>query len=315
MTIILLGAQGQLGWELGATLAPLGHILHFNRRQADLADLEGLEKLVRKLKPRIIVNAAAYTNVDQAEINSQQAHLVNARAPELLARLAAELGFWLVHYSTDYVFDGKKTGSYTENDFPNPLNVYGQSKLDGDEAIMSSGCRHLIFRTSWVFSRDGHSFPRTILDKAKHESTLSIVADQFGSPTSVELLAGATALALRTVLSSQNNDLSGLYNLVSSGSVSWHEYAVYLATKASELGWELLAKPQTIAACDSPMGGARTIRPSNSRLDTSKLTQILGLTLPPWQYYIDRVLWAWTKMENSTPNFTTKDQVIPKYHH
>lgn len=294
MSIILLGAQGQLGWELGATLAPLGHVLPFSHHQADLTDLEALEELVRKIKPRVIVNAAAHTKVDQAEAEPELAHLINAKAPELLARLAEESGIWLVHYSTDYVFDGKKTTPYTEDDTPAPLNVYGQSKLDGDEAILASGCRHLIFRTSWVFSANGHSFPRTILDKAKHKDTLSVVDDQFGSPTSVELLASATTLALQTALNTKD-DLSGLYHLVSAGGVSWHEYAVYLITRARQMGWKLLAQPETIQACGSVAGDRQAVRPANSRLNTSKFSQTWSLTPPPWTYYVDRALEAWTK--------------------
>ncbi|MDR1920784.1 MAG: dTDP-4-dehydrorhamnose reductase [Candidatus Adiutrix sp.] len=294
MTILLLGAQGQLGWELGAALAPLGRVLHLSRREADLSNLEALAALVRKTAPRVIVNAAAHTRVDQAEAEPELAHLINAEAPGLLAELAGETGAWLVHYSTDYVFDGAKDGPYTEDDAPAPLNVYGRSKLAGDELIMKSGCRHLIFRTSWVFAGEGKNFPRSILELARLESSFSVTADQFGAPTSVELLAAATALALNLALRGAD-DLSGLYNLTAAGSVSWHQYAVYVVRRAGELGWGLSAAPERIAPRPADDGGRAAKRPANSRLATAKFARAFGLAPPPWQYYVDRLLWTWTR--------------------
>ena len=287
--ILLLGAQGQLGWELGGTLGPLGDIIALSRKQADLTDLPKLSNIVKEINPQVIVNAAAYTQVDKAESEPSLAHIINAQAPELLANLAKETGAWLVHYSTDYVFDGTKDSPYTEDDAPSPLNAYGCSKLAGDQAIMASGCRHLIFRTSWVYSMHGHSFPKAILTKAKQEKTLSVVSDQVGSPTCVEFLAGATVLALKESLLAENN-LSGLYNLVSSGYVSWHEYAVYLVSKAQEAGWELLAHPENIASRLTDKNGPQAQRPANSRLNTTKFRQTFGLVSPPWQYYAQRFL-------------------------
>ena len=294
MAILLLGAQGQLGWELGASLSTLGRVYHFGREQADLSRPDQLEQLVRKIQPRIIINAAAHTQVDQAESEPELAHLINAEAPGLLARLAKETDAWLVHYSTDYVFDGRKDGAYTEEDAPDPLNVYGRSKLAGDQAIMDSGCRHLIFRTCWVFSAAGRNFPRTILDLALKEDTISVVADQYGSPTGVELLSSATALALNQALRS-DVDLSGLYNLTASGYVNWHDYAVYVIKRALDLGWGLLARPEKVAPRGSNDSGRAARRPANSRLDTGKFQKTFDLSPPSWQYYVDRVLWAWTK--------------------
>ena len=296
MTILLLGAQGQLGWELGASLSTLGQVWHFGRKEADLSSLADLEALVRRIKPRVIINAAAHTKVDQAETEPALAHTVNAEAPGLLARLAREYSAWLVHYSTDYVYDGKKDGPYAETDTGAPLNVYGRTKLAGDLAVMESGCRHLIFRTSWVFSQHGRNFPKTILELARQEDNFAVVADQYGSPTGVELISSATALALSQAIR-RADDVSGLYNLVASGYVSWHQYAIYVVTRARELGWSLLAKPGNIRPRSTEDGGRKAVRPTNSRLSTEKFQQTFGLTPPPWQYYVDRVLWAWTKAE------------------
>ncbi len=294
MTILLLGAQGQLGWELGASLSALGKVFHFGRKEADLSRLDDLRKLVLAIKPTVIVNAAAHTQVDQAEDEPLLAEAVNARAPALLASLAKELGAWLIHYSTDYVFDGQKDGVYTEEDAAAPLNVYGRTKLAGDKAIMASGCRHLIFRTSWVFGPHGRNFPRGILELAGREDNFAVVADQFGGPTGVELLSSATALALDQARRA-GEDLSGLYNLVGAGFVNWYEYARYVVKKAGELGWRLSAKPDSIIPRGTEESGRKAKRPANSRLSTEKFTRVFGLTPPPWQYYVDRVLWHWTR--------------------
>ncbi len=310
MTILLLGAQGQLGWELGASLSTLGRVCHFGREEADLSRLEPLGRLVRKVRPRIIINAAAHTKVDQAEAEPELAHLVNAEAPGLLARLAQELEAWLVHYSTDYVFDGRKDGPYTEDDPPSPLNVYGRSKLAGDQAIRDSGCRHLIFRTSWVFSAGGHNFPKAILERAHKEESLTVVDDQFGSPTGVELLSSATALALGQALRAgeEGGRFSGLYHLTASGYVSWHEYAVYVIRRARELGWGLLATPERVNPRSSAENAPAARRPANSRLSTDKFQKTFGLTPPPWQYYVDRLLWSWTRTR--VPTAAPKKQLL-----
>ncbi len=298
MSILLLGAQGQLGWELGASLSSLGRVFHFGRKQADLSRPDDLEALVMKIKPKVIVNAAAYTKVDQAEDEPELARLINAEAPARLAALAKKTEAWLVHYSTDYVYDGLKDGVYEEDDPTSPLNVYGRSKLAGDEAVMKCGCRHLIFRTSWVFSESGQNFPRAILELARRESDLSVVADQFGSPTGVELISSATALALNQALS-HGSDLSGLYNLVAAGYTNWHGFAVYLVKRALELGWGLLVKPENIKTRTTDQSGRAARRPANSRLSTEKFQKVFQLSPSPWQYYADRLLWAWTRAQGA----------------
>ena len=301
MIILLLGAQGQLGWELGANLAPLGRVLSFGRQEADLSRLDELQKQVKQIKPDVIVNAAAYTQVDQAESAPGLAGLVNAEAPALLAYLAKEIGAWMVHYSTDYVFDGSKDGSYTEDDATSPLNIYGQSKLAGDQAIMASGCRHLIFRTSWVYSIHGRNFPKTILELASREETLTVVDDQYGSPTGTEFLASATALALNQVIGNDDSGKSGLYNLVAAGYTNWHQYAQYVVGLGLNLGWNLLVSPEKINPRSTVESGRAARRPANSRLDTAKFTRTFNLVPPPWQYYVDRLLRAWIKVDKPAP--------------
>ena len=295
MNILLLGAQGQLGWELGASLSPLGQVIHYGREQADLTDQVKLEKLVRQARPGVIVNAAAHTEVDQAEAEPRLAGQINAEAPARLAALAKDSEAWLVHYSTDYVFDGRKDGWYTEDDPPAPLNVYGRTKLEGDQAIQASGCRHLIFRTSWVFSAHTRNFPRSILELAFKEESFAVTADQFGCPTSVELLSSATALALYQALTG-SEDRSGLYHLASSGATNWHGYAVYLVQRALQLGWKLQARPESVSPAPASDSGRPARRPANSRLSTAKFSAAFGLTPPPWQYYVDRLLWTWSSL-------------------
>lgn len=293
MNILLLGSEGRLGWELGAGLSALGRLHLCGHEEADFTRPDRLEKLVRRLSPGVIVNAAAHTAVDQAEKEPRPAELVNAEAPARLARLARELSAWLVHYSTDYVYDGGKDGWYSEEDPTAPLSVYGRSKLAGDEAIISSGCRHLIFRVSWLFSARGPSFPRSILELAHNKESFSVTADQFGAPTGVELLSGVTALALGRVLGS-GQDLSGLYNLAAAGETNWHGFAVYLVAQARRLGWDLAARPENISPAPSSASGRPARRPANSRLSTAKLARVFGLTPPPWTYYADRLLKLWT---------------------
>jgi len=295
MKILLLGSDGQVGWKLGASLAPLGQLFAPGRHEADLENLESIRRVVRHCHPALIVNAAAYTAVDQAESEPESAFRCNAEAPALLAAEAKRLDALLVHYSTDYVFDGTKTDPYAEEDQPNPLNVYGQSKLAGDEAIIQTACRHLIFRTSWVFSDRGHNFARTILRLAQEREELTVVADQFGAPTSAELLAEGTALALYHIMHHPEGSRSmGLYNLAAAGETNWRDYAVYLTEKASEMGWDIKAgseKIKPLATIDFPRPA---LRPSNSRLSTVKFQNTFGLIPPHWSYHVDRALNIWS---------------------
>jgi dTDP-4-dehydrorhamnose reductase len=292
MKILLLGKDGQVGWELQRALAPLGELRACGRSDADLADPESLRALVRAVAPGIIVNTAAYTAVDEAESDRLAAHACNAVAPGVLAEEAAALGAWLVHYSTDYVFDGSKEGAWVETDAVNPLSVYGHTKVDGEERIRASGAMHLILRTSWVFAARGGNFARTMLRLAKERETLSVVADQHGAPTGAELLADATALALHRIagLGSDARRLSGTYHLAASGSVSWHAYARHVLAQAQAHGAVLKAGPECVQPIAAGAFPAPAVRPANSRLDCSKFCASFGLVLPDWRYHVNRMI-------------------------
>ena len=288
MKILLLGSTGQVGWELQRSLAPLGDVTACDRAKADMSDLDGLRALVRAAKPDTIVNAAAYTAVDKAESEPDLATRVNAAAVELLAEEAKQAGALLVHYSTDYVFDGKKAGAYIETDAASPLSRYGLSKYQGEEAIRAAGGRHLIFRTSWVYAPRGKNFPTTILNLARTREELKIVADQIGAPTSTELIADVTALALRRL--ERSEALVGTYHLTAAGETSWHAYARLLVRLAATKGYALKAVPERIlpiATADYPTPAKRI---ANSRLATDKLRAAFGLTLPPWDAHLGRFL-------------------------
>ena len=267
--ILLTGARGQVGWELRRTLACLGEVVALDSRTLNLADADAVRRTVRDVAPRIIVNAAAYTAVDKAESEPELARAVNALAPGILAEEAGRLGALLVHYSTDYVFDGAKAAPYSEDDPPRPINAYGRSKLAGEQAIQAVGCRHLIFRTSWVYGLRGQNFLRTLQRLAKEKDQISIVADQIGAPTWSRMIAGATALALRGELP------DGIYHMTSAGSTSWHGFAQ--AILAAQ-GWAGRLDP--IPARDYPLPAQR---PANSRLDNGKLAAVCGLALPEWR--------------------------------
>ena len=269
MKILLVGKNGQVGWQLARSLAPLGDVIVHDRKSLDLSDANAICNLVRDVKPAIIVNAAAYTAVDKAESEQAAAHAINAQAPRVLADEARKLGALLVHYSTDYVFDGTKVGSYVETDTTNPGSLYGRSKLEGELAIQTSGCRHLIFRTSWVFGPRGGNFLLTILRLAGERNELKIVDDQFGAPTSSGMIADATAHALRV------GGAEGLFHLTASGRTSWYGFAREIF-KTADLN--TLVTPITSAQYPT---AAR--RPLNSSLDCSKLSKVFGYTPPPWQ--------------------------------
>ena len=288
MKIVLLGAQGQLGWELQRSLAPLGELHALDRRHADLSQPEQLVRTVRALHPDVVVNAAAHTAVDQAESEPEVAHTVNAAAPAALAQLAAELGAWLVHYSTDYVFDGRGTRPWQELDATGPRNVYGRSKLAGEQAITTSGCQHLIFRTSWVYAARGGNFAKTMLRLAQERERLTVIDDQHGAPTGADLIADVSAHALRTATA--RPELAGLYHLVAAGETSWHGYAQHAIAHARALRPTLGWRVQEIAPVPTSAFPTPAQRPHNSRLDTRKLQQAFGLTLPPWQHGVDRLL-------------------------
>ena len=291
MKILLLGKNGQVGWQLQRALAPLGEIVALERKDAggDLADPQGLTAAVRAAKPQVIVNAAAYTAVDKAESEPQLARLINTEAPAALAREAAASGALLVHYSTDYVFDGSGSAPWQESDATGPLNVYGATKLAGEQAIAASGCAHLTFRTSWVYAAHGDNFIKTMLRLAATRERLTVIDDQKGAPTGAELIADVTAHAISQTL--QQPAKAGLYHLTAAGEASWFDYAQYvlaLARQARPQGVKTAASGvQPIASSQYP---AAARRPLNSRLDTRRLQAVFGLTLPHWQAGVARVL-------------------------
>ncbi|QJP07249.1 dTDP-4-dehydrorhamnose reductase [Pseudomonas multiresinivorans] len=289
--ILLLGANGQVGWELQRALAPLGILVTCDRQRGDLENLAGLRALLEAERPKIIVNAAAYTAVDKAEFDFDRARRINAEAVELLAGFAAERGAWLVHYSTDYVFDGRGDQPFTEDARPNPLNVYGRTKLEGEQAISRSGCRHLILRTSWVYAARGANFAKTILRLAAERDELRVIADQTGAPTSAELIADITAQMIAQLQRRPDAQaLAGVYHLVATGAVSWHGYAQFVIEQATHLGLALRSLPERvvpIATADYPLPAPR---PHNSRLDTAKLQETFGLILPAWEVHVKRML-------------------------
>lgn len=276
MKILLTGSNGQLGHELKRELAPLGELIACDRARLDLADTDALCATVRRVAPAIIINAAAWTAVDAAETDHATAFAINTVAPGILAEEAKRLGAVLIHYSTDYVFDGAKPTPYTEDDMPAPLSVYGASKLAGEQAIAAVGCRHLILRTSWVFGTHGQNFMKTILRLAQERDTLDVVADQFGAPTWSRHLAVATALLL-----AREETPQGVHHLAAAGEASWHEYAQTLCAEAQKLG--LLARVPEIRRITSADFSRPAPRPANSRLDCSRLRHATGIALPDWR--------------------------------
>jgi len=293
MKILLLGKNGQVGWELQRSLAPLGELVacDFDSPQplrADFAQPESLAALVRAVRPDVIVNAAAHTAVDKAECEPELARALNATAPGVLAREAAALGAVLVHYSTDYVFDGSGHTPRDERALTGPLSVYGRTKLEGEQLVSGSGCRHLILRTSWVYSARGGNFARTMLRLAAEREELKVIDDQIGAPTGAELLADVTAHALRAV--DADPARCGLYHCAAAGETSWHGYARFVIEWARARGHALMVAPDavhTVSTRDYPTAAAR---PLNSRLDTRRLQQTFGLVLPPWQQGVERML-------------------------
>lgn len=292
MKILLLGKNGQVGWELQRSLAPLGELLALDSRSpdycGDLSDLSGLAATVQRFAPDVIVNAAAYTAVDKAESEPQQAHRVNAEAPAVLAREAKRLNALLVHYSTDYVFAGNGETPWQETDPVAPLSVYGSSKLEGEQAIQASGCAHLIFRTSWVYAARGNNFAKTMLRLARERDSLNVIDDQFGTPTGADLLADVTAHAIRTVR--QRPELSGLYHLAAAGEITWCRYARFVLEQAQAAGVDLKVTPAMVGAITTDAYPTPAKRPNNSRLNTQKLQNAFVLRLPEWQAGVARML-------------------------
>ncbi|MFP1683041.1 dTDP-4-dehydrorhamnose reductase [Alloalcanivorax sp. C16-1] len=301
MTILLLGKNGQVGWELQRALAPLGVVIALGRHSSnglcgDLAKLDDLRKTIREIKPTIIVNAAAYTAVDRAEEERELARIINAEAPAVLAEEAKARDALLTHYSTDYVFDGSGTRPWQEQDQAMPINHYGATKYAGEQAIQATGCRHLIFRTSWVYATKGNNFLGTMAKLIEERDSLKVVGDQVGAPTGSELIADVTALALRET--QKNPEISGIFNLAASGETSWHGYATFIAKWFQRQHVPLRATPDRIQSVPTAAWPTQAVRPLNSRLDSGKLERALGLRLPAWQRGVERSL-------TERRNFTT----------
>jgi dTDP-4-dehydrorhamnose reductase len=289
MKILLLGKNGQVGFELQRSLAPLGEVLALDRNSTshcgDLSNLEGLAETVRVFRPQVVVNAAAYTAVDKAESDQTTAHLINALAPEVLSRSCAAIDALLVHYSTDYVFDGSGQKAWVETDATGPVNVYGRSKLAGEQGIAKQGAKHLIFRTSWVYGTEGGNFAKTMLRLAQERDKMAVINDQFGAPTGAALLADVTAMSLQ-----QPQALSGIYHLAAAGETTWHAYAQYVLQTAKRLKPELDYKVKEVAAVSTSEFPTPAQRPLNSRLNCSKLQNALHCQLPDWQKGVDALL-------------------------
>ncbi len=295
MKVLLLGRNGQVGWELQRSLAPLGELVALDRHSTledggcgDLNDLDGLRETVRRLRPDVIVNAAAHTAVDKAESEPELARALNATAPGALAEAAHAVGALLVHYSTDYVFDGSGTAPWTEDAATGPLSVYGQTKLEGEQLIEASGARHLIFRTSWVYAARGANFAKTMLRLAMERERLTVIDDQFGAPTGAELIADVTAHAIRQTL--HEDPRCGTYHLAAAGETTWNGYARFVLETARALKPDLVMKAQDVAPVPTSSFPTPARRPLNSRLDTTHLRKSFGLSMPHWQHGVRRML-------------------------
>ena len=292
MNILLLGKGGQVGWELQRSLSVLGQVtaLDFDSQAhcGDFANPEGVRDTVRQLRPQVIVNAAAHTAVDKAESEPEFARLLNATTPGLVAEEAARLGAWLVHYSTDYVFDGSGTRPWVETDTPAPLSVYGATKLEGEQRIQQSGCQHLILRTSWVYAARGGNFAKTMLRLGQERERLTVIDDQLGAPTGADLLADVTAHAIRH-LQHRPQD-GGLYHCVAAGETTWHSYAKFVLEHASKAQQAIKIIAKEVAPVPTSAFPTPATRPHNSRLATAKLQTTFGLQLPHWQTGVARML-------------------------
>lgn len=290
MNILLFGKTGQVGWELQRALAPLGNLIALDVQSkdycGDFSNPEGIAETVRAIKPDVIVNAAAHTAVDKAESERDFAELLNATSVEAIAKEAAKIGAWVVHYSTDYVFPGDGETPWQETDATAPLNVYGQTKLNGEKALQANCAKHLIFRTSWVYAGKGNNFAKTMLRLAKERTELSVINDQIGAPTGAELLADCTAHAIRVALAKP--EVAGMYHLVASNTTTWYDYAALVFEQAREAGIELAINKLNAVPTSAYPTPAK--RPQNSRLNTEKFQRNFDLVLPSWDIGVKRML-------------------------
>lgn len=292
MKILLFGKGGQVGWELQRSLSVLGEVTALDHDSTehcgDFANPAGVADTVRALRPDVIVNAAAHTAVDKAESEPEYARTLNATAPGAIAHEAARLGAWLVHYSTDYVFDGSGTRPWVETDTPAPLSVYGRTKLEGEQLIAQAGGRHLILRTSWVYAARGGNFAKTMLRLAQERERLTVIDDQWGAPTGADLLADVTAHALRHL--QQRPEDAGLYHCVAAGETHWNAYAKFVLEQAQKAQPAIKIKATEVAPVPTSAFPTPAVRPHNSRLDTRKLQATFGLQMPHWRQGVARML-------------------------
>lgn len=291
-TFLVTGSNGQVGFELRRSLAPLGKIVALDRSSCDLSRPDDIRRVMREYQPDVIVNPAAYTAVDKAESEPELAFAINGTAVEVLAAEAKALGSLLVHYSTDYVFDGSKAGPYIETDAVNPQSVYGKSKLAGEQAISAAGGPNLIFRTCWVAGAHGGNFAKTMLKLGRERDSLRVIADQFGAPTTAALIADVTAqvVARQWLSGDRTSFASGIYHLAAAGETTWHAYASEVLRYAAAKGIELKVDPSRIEAIPATAYPLPAPRPANSRLDTGKLRQTFGIYLPDWQQGVHHLL-------------------------
>ncbi len=292
MKILLLGRSGQVGWELARALAPLGEVVALDSRSTDhcgdLSRPADVAATVHALRPQVVVNAAAHTAVDKAESEPELARVLNATAVGALAQAATDVGAWMVHYSTDYVFAGDGTSPWREDDPVGPVNVYGRTKLEGEELLRQHCAQHLLFRVSWVYAARGGNFARTMLRLARERERLTVIEDQYGVPTSAELIADTTAHAIRAAWAKP--ELAGTYHLAPAGETTWHAYACHVIEQARAKGWGADFKVQAVDAVPTSGFPTPAKRPNNSRLDTTRLRERFGLHMPPWQDGVQRLL-------------------------
>jgi dTDP-4-dehydrorhamnose reductase len=289
MRILLTGKNGQVGFELHKKLSALGEVIATDREDLDLTNPEAIRQFIDHNKPDIIINPAAYTAVDRAESEPEMAYKINVTAPEVLAEKAAELDIPLIHFSTDYVFDGLKKDAYVETDTTNPQSVYGKTKHDGEEKIRTHA-KHIILRTSWVFGSHGHNFLKTILRLIMEKDSLNIVGDQTGSPASASMLADVTIKIADTIFKDKNFSGYGTYNLTNEGETNWYEYANFIAIEAIQLGLKTKCEPNHIRSILTSEYPTAAKRPLNSRLNTDKLKKTFMLELPHWELEVKKVL-------------------------
>ncbi len=294
MKLLLFGKNGQLGRELQRALRSLGEVITVEAQSAefcgDLGNLSGIADTVRAVRPDVVVNAGAWTDVDLAETHSERAHLINALAPGALAQACSGVNAWFVHYSSDYVFNGIGNRPWHETDVPDPLNVYGRTKLEGDILVAAHCARHLIFRTSWLYSAHGGNFAKSILQRARNNRVLHVVGDQTGAPTGADLVADVTVGAIKKAV--LHPELQGLYHLAAGGEVTRHGYACFLIDRALAAGWELGASAESVQAISSDAHANVARRPPNSRLNTEKLQSAFGIVLPDWTAGVERLIGA-----------------------